>query len=104
MRDCRNSNITQVNSLTSLVSDYTWAYAMLLTSPLIITVGMSLTIPFSLVAQMIFNHQNSSVIYWIGAAIMLLAFLGVSHESTTEEDDDGGAQGDGRESERVDDG
>lgn len=71
----------QVNSITSLVSDICWAYAMLLTTPLVVTVGLSLTIPLSLVGQIILQAQYASALYWAGAAIVFLSFLVVNHES-----------------------
>ena len=61
-----------------------WAYAMLLTSPLVVTVGLSLTIPLSLVGQMILNSQTSSLAYWIGAGIVFLSFIFINHESKEE--------------------
>lgn len=72
--------IVLVNSASSLVSDFCWAYAMLLTSPLIVTVGLSLTIPLSLVGQMVLDAQYASALYWAGAAIMVLSFLFINHE------------------------
>ena len=75
----------QINSATSLVSDLCWAYSMLLTSPLVVTVGLSLTIPLSLVGQMIEYSQTSSVSYWIGAFVVLLSFVIVNHESSQDE-------------------
>ncbi|KAL1999992.1 hypothetical protein VTN02DRAFT_3707 [Thermoascus thermophilus] len=85
--------IVLVNSLTSLVSDICWAYAMLLTTPLVVTVGLSLTIPLSLVGQMILQGQYSSFLYWVGAAIVFLSFIIVNHESKTPDGDDGGRRG-----------
>ena len=76
----------QVNSTTSLVSDVSWAFAMLLTSPLVVTVGLSLTIPLSLVGQMILNSQTSSIAYWIGAGIVFLSFIFINHESQGEDE------------------
>lgn len=73
--------IVLVNSATSLISDFCWAYAMLLTSPLVVTVGLSLTIPLSLIGQMILNTQNSSAAYWIGAGVVFLSFVFINHES-----------------------
>ncbi|KAH1805198.1 hypothetical protein KXV53_008578 [Aspergillus fumigatus] len=73
--------IVLVNSFSSLVSDICWAYAMLLTTPLVVTVGLSLTIPLSLVGQIFLQGQYSSAIYWFGAAIVFLSFLVVNHES-----------------------
>ena len=58
---------------------------MLLTSPLVVTVGLSLTIPLSLVGQMILNSQTSSIAYWFGAFIVLLSFIFINHESKTQE-------------------
>lgn len=78
--------IVLINSATSLVSDLCWAYSMLLTSPLVVTVGLSLTIPLSLIGQMIEYSQTSSVSYWIGACIVLLSFVFVNHESTQNEE------------------
>ena len=57
---------------------------MLLTSPLVTTVGLSLTIPLSLIGQMIEYSQTSSISYWIGACIVLLSFVFINHESNHE--------------------
>lgn len=54
---------------------------MLLTTPLVVTVGLSMTIPLSLVGQMILSSQSSSALYWVGAFIVLLSFLFINHES-----------------------
>ncbi|PSN65877.1 hypothetical protein BS50DRAFT_574371 [Corynespora cassiicola Philippines] len=79
--------IVLVNSASSLVSDFCWAYSMLLTSPLIVTVGLSLTIPLSLIGQMILDEQYSSALYWLGAGIMLISFIFINHEDTKDEED-----------------
>jgi solute carrier family 35 protein F5 len=54
---------------------------MLLTSPLVVTVGLSLTIPLSLVGQIVLQGEYASVLYWLGAVIVFLSFLIVNHES-----------------------
>ncbi|KAB5575960.1 hypothetical protein GE09DRAFT_1094105 [Coniochaeta sp. 2T2.1] len=77
--------ILMLNSIASFISDISWAYAMLLTTPLVVTVGLSLTIPLSLIGEMIQYEQYSSWIYWIGAGIVFLSFLFVNHESKEEE-------------------
>ena len=59
---------------------------MLLTSPLVVTVGLSLTIPLSLIGQMIEYSQTSGVSYWIGACIVLLSFVFINHESSQDEE------------------
>jgi solute carrier family 35 protein F5 len=64
--------------------------AMLLTTPLVVTVGLSLTIPLSLIGEVIQYGQYSSVLYWIGAVVVVLSFVFINHESHDEEkkDDD----------------
>lgn len=64
---------------------------MLLTTPLVVTVGLSLTIPLSLIGEMITYAQYSSAVYWVGAAIVVLSFLFVNNESK----EDGAAPGGG---------
>lgn len=83
--------IVLVNSASSLVSDFCWAYSMLLTSPLIVTVGLSLTIPLSLIGQMVLDKQYSGPLYWLGAVIMVLSFIFINHEDT--KDEESGMQG-----------
>ncbi|KAJ5227032.1 uncharacterized protein N7469_007038 [Penicillium citrinum] len=78
--------IILVNSVSSFISDIAWAYAMLLTTPLVVTVGLSLTIPLSLVGQIILQGQYSSPLYWVGATIVFLSFLVVNHESNVQEE------------------
>ncbi|RDW88507.1 vacuolar membrane protein [Coleophoma cylindrospora] len=81
--------IVLVNSVSSFVSDYCWAYAMLLTTPLVVTVGLSLTIPLSLVGQMVLSRQYSSALYWVGACIVVCSFVFINHESTEEPEQSG---------------
>jgi solute carrier family 35 protein F5 len=79
--------IVLINSASSLVSDYCWAYSMLLTSPLIVAVGLSLTIPLSLVGQMVLDKQYSPALYWVGAGIMFIAFLFINMEAKKDTND-----------------
>ncbi|EQK97516.1 vacuolar membrane protein [Ophiocordyceps sinensis CO18] len=86
------------NSLSSFVSDMSWAFAMLLTTPLVVTVGLSLSIPLSLIGEMIQYGQYSSFIYWIGAAVVFISFLFINKESREEgrskaQSEDGGLVG-----------
>lgn len=70
-----------LNSLGSFISDVSWAYALLLTTPLVVTVGLSLTIPLSLIGEILQYSHYSSFTYWVGAVIVFLSFLIVNHES-----------------------
>ncbi|KAI0438065.1 hypothetical protein F4803DRAFT_536383 [Xylaria telfairii] len=73
--------IILLNSLSSFVSDMSWAYAMLLTTPLVVTVGLSLNIPLSLIGEIIQYEQYSSFVYWVGAVIVVISFVFINHES-----------------------
>lgn len=77
--------ILLINSASSLLSDICWAYAMILTSPLVVTVGLSLTIPLSLVGEMIIQGRFESWVYWVGACIVVGSFLFVDREEREDE-------------------
>ncbi|KAL2179148.1 uncharacterized protein P884DRAFT_196435 [Thermothelomyces heterothallicus CBS 202.75] len=83
--------IIAVNSVASFFSDILWAYAMLLTTPLVVTVGLSLNIPLSLIGEMIQYSQYSSWLYWVGAGIVFISFLFINNE--TYEETTGGDDG-----------
>lgn len=70
-----------INALISLISDTCWAYAVLLISPLVVTVGLTLTIPLSLVGQILINSQYASAWHWVGALIIVFAFVFINYES-----------------------
>lgn len=80
--------IMLVNSVSSLCSDICWAYAMVLTSPLVVTVGLSLTIPLSLVGEMVLQGHYEGWVYWVGAAIVVGSFIFVDHEEREEGDEE----------------
>lgn len=88
----RVTGIIIANSLSSLVSDIAWAYAVLLTSPIVVTVGLSMTIPLSLVGQVVLNGQRASALYWVGAVVVVGSFVFVNEEEKKEEE--GGLEGD----------
>jgi solute carrier family 35, member F5 len=57
---------------------------MLLTSPLVVTVGLSLTIPLSLIGQMVLDGLYSGFTYWFGAGVVFLSFVFINHEESKE--------------------
>ncbi|KAI5310212.1 hypothetical protein KEM55_000507 [Ascosphaera atra] len=73
-------NVLIANALVSLISDIAWAYSMLLTTPLIVTVGLSMTIPLSLIGEIFIHGKYSSLTYWLGAALVFFSFAVVNHE------------------------
>ena len=69
------------NFSMNLVADVSWAYAMLLTTPLLVTMGLSLTIPVALFAQLILLWEIPGLLYWVGAGLVFGAFFLVNKES-----------------------
>ncbi|KAI5357138.1 putative EamA domain-containing protein [Septoria linicola] len=84
--DWRVTLVIILNSVGSLVSDMAWAYAVLLTSPIVVTVGLSMTIPLSLIGQMVLDNQTAGPWYWLGASIVVLSFLFVNHEEKKDDE------------------
>ncbi|KIW33786.1 uncharacterized protein PV07_00610 [Cladophialophora immunda] len=77
--------ILLINSCASFCSDLCWAYAMVLTSPLLVTVGLSLTIPLSLVGEMVLQGHYEGWVYWVGAGIVVGSFLFIDQQEKNEE-------------------
>lgn len=71
-----------VNALIgTFLSDYLWLLALLLTSPLVVTLGLSLTIPFALIGDVLYKHVHLSALYYFGAVLVLCGFIAVNHQS-----------------------
>jgi len=62
---------------------------MVLTSPLVVTVGLSLTIPLSLVGEMVLQGRKEGLVYWLGAAVVVGSFVFVDREEVKEEEESG---------------
>lgn len=73
-----------VNCLITFVSDFCWAKAMLLTSPLTLTVGLSITIPLAMFGDVIFKHKTMSALYLFGATLILGSFFIINKSSEEE--------------------
>ncbi|KAL4181943.1 hypothetical protein AMTRI_Chr12g239950 [Amborella trichopoda] len=52
----------------SVLSDYFWALSVVWTTPLVATLGMSLTIPLAMVADMVIHGRHYSALYILGSA------------------------------------
>ncbi|KAL2489551.1 EamA-like transporter family [Forsythia ovata] len=59
----------------SVLSDYFWALSVVWTTPLVATLGMSLTIPLAMVADMMIHGRHYSAIYILGSAQVFLGFV-----------------------------
>ena len=70
----------------TLSSDYLYVLAMLKTTPLVVTVGLSLTIPFAVVGDFIRGRPSSAKII-IGALLVLVSFIAIGVDNRDEEEE-----------------
>ncbi|SMN17806.1 similar to Saccharomyces cerevisiae YDR438W THI74 Mitochondrial transporter repressible by thiamine [Maudiozyma saulgeensis] len=80
--------IILINMVITFVSDFCWAKAMLLTSPLTVTVGLSITIPVAMFGDILFKHKNMPLEYMLGGLLILGSFVIISKNTEAEEEGD----------------
>ncbi|KIK06883.1 hypothetical protein K443DRAFT_673779 [Laccaria amethystina LaAM-08-1] len=75
-----------INMAITLSSDYLYVLAMLKTTPLVVTVGLSLTIPLAVLGDF-FRGKDTHAQVIFGAALVLISFiaLGLGNGSETED-------------------
>ncbi|KAF7817267.1 putative vacuolar membrane protein YML018C-like isoform X1 [Senna tora] len=59
----------------SVLSDYFWALCVVWTTPLVATLGMSLTIPLAMLADMVIHGRHYSPIYILGSVQVFAGFV-----------------------------
>eukprot|EP00850_Spirogloea_muscicola_P008935 SM000049S16706 [mRNA] locus=s49:268841:271781:+ [translate_table: standard] len=59
----------------SVLSDYFWALSVVWTTPLVATLGLSLTIPLAMTADIILHGASYSYVYILGSAQVFAGFL-----------------------------
>lgn len=59
----------------SFLSDYFWALSVVWTTPLVATLGMSLTIPLAMVADIFVHGRHFSAIYILGSVQVFAGFV-----------------------------
>ncbi|KAL7752348.1 hypothetical protein RI367_002394 [Sorochytrium milnesiophthora] len=64
--------------LGTFMSDYLWLLSLLMTGPVVVTLGLSLTIPLALLGDFVFKHITVSPLYLAGAVLIVLGFVGVN--------------------------
>ena len=72
-----------LNSSVTFLSNYCWAKAIILTSPLIVTMGLSFTMPLAMFGDFILNGKHISRWYVIGSLLIVLSFLLINTNSET---------------------
>lgn len=75
-----------INMLITFVSDFCWCKAVILTSPLTVTVGLSLTIPLAMVGDWIIKQFKFNWIYATGATIVTIGFLIINQDEKNDHD------------------
>lgn len=67
-----------VNMLITLSSDYLYVLAMLKTTPMLVTIGLSMTIPFAMIGSMFIPSAHTDSVTWlsvVGAGLVVGSFL-----------------------------
>jgi solute carrier family 35 protein F5 len=59
----------------SVLSDYFWAMSVVWTNPLVATLGMSLTIPLAMLADMVVHARHYSFVYILGSVQVFVGFV-----------------------------
>jgi solute carrier family 35 protein F5 len=77
-----------INGLITFVSDFCWVKAMLLTSPLTVTVGLSTTIPFAMVGDILFKNEKISTMYIVAATMIGISFFIINRDEENEKRSD----------------
>ncbi|EPS42450.1 hypothetical protein H072_3573 [Dactylellina haptotyla CBS 200.50] len=77
--------ILAINCSITVVSDFCWVFAMMYTTPVIVTVGLSLSIPLALLGDILISSLKLSWTYWVGACLVFGAFFVVNSSVKDEE-------------------
>jgi solute carrier family 35 protein F5 len=65
----------------TLSSDYIYVIAMLKTTPLVVTIGLSLTMPLAVLGDLVMQHPVKSQVV-LGAALVLVSFVVIGLEDS----------------------
>lgn len=68
------------NAFITFISDFCWCKAVLLTSPLTVTVGLSLTIPLAMVGDWIIKDFDVNLWYLMGAIMVTVGFMVINRD------------------------
>lgn len=83
----KGSNGRDCQMAITLSSDYFYVLAMLKTTPLVVTVGISLTIPVAVLGDFILNVPVHVQVI-VGAALVLISFIAIGSDHSNTENTD----------------
>ena len=85
---CRFSKEILLQMAITLSSDYVYVIAMLKTTPLVVTIGLSLTMPLAVLGDIGLQHPVKGQVV-LGAALVLVSFvvIGLDSKSPPEKDE-----------------
>lgn len=75
-----------LNGVVIIISDFCWVLSTLMTSPLLVSVGLSATIPLSMLGEVVFHHRYASPPYLIGALLVGYSFYAINASEEHEND------------------
>ena len=59
----------------TVLSDYLWARAVVLTSPAIATIGLSITVPLAMISDQLLGEKTANLLEIAGAIMVLIGFI-----------------------------
>ena len=83
--------------LGTVLADYLWARSILLTSPLVATMGLTLNIPCSLLVEWLWKGRQYGWVYAVGGLSVLCGFVMVNVKERQKEKEKGLARGEAEE-------
>lgn len=77
----RPSGLILLQMAITLSSDYFYVIAMLKTTPLVVTIGLSLTMPLAVLGDIVLQHPAKGQVV-LGAALVLVSFVVIGLEDS----------------------
>lgn len=84
------TTVLLINAAITFVSDLCWCKAVLLTSPLTVTVGLSMTIPLAMIGDWILEDISLNIWYLFGAVIVMVGFFIINRDEKRDSELDQG--------------
>lgn len=86
--------VIAINMFITLSSDYIYLLAMLKTTPLVVTVGLALTIPLAVAGDWVFLRIGATPQTIVGAVLVVLSFTALGFEGRQEAEEEFGGDDD----------